>query len=1193
MHKFFLCFTLVFISFITKAQKEWVNWNSSSGGLSFKSDSGVLYNDVPKNSAWPDYQGQKAVSYSDPVTGEMLFLTDGKYIWNKNYKAIIDSFQTLISCDSDYYKIQIVPFVNDPSKFYLFHLYSAKGFVTERQGYSGAGCNDSILSNLYYSVLQMDFINNTGKLIVKNKPILKNPLDRVTLVKHANKKDTWVIAHAWDSSHFTAFLVTDTLIHEPVISVIGPEAPLPWNNIRGNIVASPDGKTIAVSSSNAAVEIYDFNNSTGTLRNFKAVSLTREGVSSLCFSPDNTKLYIAVLDYKSCEDYCKVYQVDLTEPDLNKSLFLVKRYYRKSLELSKAKDNRIWIKGASYMGDSMNHFDVIEYPNLPKHACIIKEKYFSYGSNINFPNIISDYIQQATEKKIVKMNFPDTIKVCFGKASLDADAGYESYIWNTGETTRSIAITQPGLYTVLAGKKGFPKPEAYGYVYVKSTGAEVFNATDTFFCPKTLHVLKVPESITNILWMDGDTSRVKFVENNQYKITGIDNKGCVVWDSICIAIHDKPFADFGNDTTLCPHQSLKLNFKTYGDSSNPQSANAAYLWQDGSTKNSFTIKQAGTYWGGIKFSGCTVADTIKVNYVSIPDVDLGKDSNLCVGDNLKLYVEPSTAAYLWSTGSTSNTITAATSGKYWVKVSKSICVNKDTIQLSFNSYPVISLSKDTSLCEGTSLILSPSNDTSYKYKWQDGTTANTFKVTKGGTYSVAAINKVCVTADTVKVDYISLPNVNLGKDTSLCEGNSIALSVEQSNANYLWSTGNTSNKITIAKAGTYWVKISQNKCFKTDTVELNFRPLPVISLPKDTVLCEGASMVLSPSSNTDYKYKWQNGDTTNNLPVTTGGTYSVIAKYNGCAAADTTKVDYISLPDVKLGRDTSLCEGDSLTLSIASSDAKYLWNTGYTTNRITVNKSGNYWVKISKSVCFKADTIQLNLKPLPVIALPKDTVICAGTSLTLSPSSNTAYTYKWQNGDISDKFSVTSGGKYSVSVNYNGCFTSASTSVDVMYQPYIKLFDTAMCKTEQLLLDPHVAVSDQVIWQNQSTQHTYLVKTPGIYSVKAYNNCGSDFKQIEVTERLCKIIMPTAFTPNADRLNDEFKIRYPEVVKSFQLSLYNRLGQKIFQTTNPYKGWDGTINGIQQPMGTYIWQLKYTDIENNSEVLTGYVLMLR
>jgi gliding motility-associated-like protein len=87
--------------------------------------------------------------------------------------------------------------------------------------------------------------------------------------------------------------------------------------------------------------------------------------------------------------------------------------------------------------------------------------------------------------------------------------------------------------------------------------------------------------------------------------------------------------------------------------------------------------------------------------------------------------------------------------------------------------------------------------------------------------------------------------------------------------------------------------------------------------------------------------------------------------------------------------------------------------------------------------------------------------------------------------------------------------------------------------------------------------------------------------------------MPTAFTPNGDNRNDIFRIKYPDIIKALYMAVYNRLGQKIFETADPYKGWDGTINGTPQPMGTYIWKINYTDIKNNKESLSGYILMIR
>ncbi|HEY6975273.1 MAG TPA: T9SS type B sorting domain-containing protein [Chitinophagaceae bacterium] len=910
MYKTSPLFIFLLFSFsVLRAQKEWVNWNSPAGGVTFKSGSGALYTNVPNNLKWPDYIGTRAYSFNDSLTGDMRFLTDGKSIWNKNYKCILNpKLDSLISCDDDFYKVQIVPFTDDHSKFYLFHLYSARGFVSQMDIGSPKGCADQNLSNLYYSVLQMN--NDSGKLIASNIPILKNPLDRVTLIKHANKKDTWVIAHPWDSAYYAAFLITDAMVHQPVISVIGPPAFLQWSNIAGTITASPNGDIIATSSSNSTVEIYSFDNSTGILSNYKTINFPSEEVTSLCFSPDNTKLYIAVTDTKTCDDYSKIYQVDFKEHNLNKSLFMIKKYPRRILKLSKAPDNKVWIK-------VNRRFDVIEYPNQPKNAAITRERYLRSSSPVYFPNIVNDYIKQPAEKPIEKLNLPDTLKVCFGKAQLDVGAGYESYIWNTGDTGHSIEVTRPGLYAVLAGKKRFSKPDAYGYVYVKSTATAIFPADNLLFCPKTSHTLTIPQNITNIHWMDKDTSHIRPAEEGLYTLTGVDDKGCTVWDSVCVSIHNYPMVSFGNDTTLCSQQTLQLKMSSYFDSTNLRNIKSStYKWQDNSTKNLFNVTKTGTYTGSVSYDGCTVSDTIQVNYIPMPKVDFGRDTSLCEGDSLKLFVEPFNVNYLWSNGSTLNTITAKATGNYWVKVSQQFCVN-------------------------------------------------------------------------------------------------------------------------------------------TDTILINFKPSPRISLPNDTVICAPNRLTLHPSAS-------------------------------------------------------------------------------------------------------------------PIV-----------------------YKYKWQNGDTTDKFIVTTTGSYSVAANLNGCYAADSVSIDVIAKPSLKLFDTILCKGEQLLLDPGITDRDTALWQDQSMRHTYLVTKSGIYSVSVTNKCGTDFKAINVVQKFCKLTMPSAFTPNSDKLNDLFRLKYPNIVKTIHFSVYNRMGKKIFETTDPYKGWDGTINGIPQPVGTYIWQINYTDIDNNKAFSSGYVVLIR
>ena len=87
--------------------------------------------------------------------------------------------------------------------------------------------------------------------------------------------------------------------------------------------------------------------------------------------------------------------------------------------------------------------------------------------------------------------------------------------------------------------------------------------------------------------------------------------------------------------------------------------------------------------------------------------------------------------------------------------------------------------------------------------------------------------------------------------------------------------------------------------------------------------------------------------------------------------------------------------------------------------------------------------------------------------------------------------------------------------------------------------------------------------------------------------------MPNAFTPNNDGHNDVFEVKYPQLIKTIQMTVFDRWGQKVFESNDPTKGWDGTLNGIKQPVGNYVWIIKYTDLLGNSKKKSGNVLLIR
>ncbi|MCH2224672.1 MAG: PKD domain-containing protein [Crocinitomicaceae bacterium] len=131
--------------------------------------------------------------------------------------------------------------------------------------------------------------------------------------------------------------------------------------------------------------------------------------------------------------------------------------------------------------------------------------------------------------------------------------------------------------------------------------------------------------------------------------------------------------DLGNDTTLCPGQSLTLDGTTTNG--------IDYLWQDNSTDTSYFVNQAGTYWVEASNNCNTELDSIIVNYSTL-SIDLGPDLNLCNGDSTIMDAGNSGALYLWNDGSTDQTLTLTDDGDYWVVISDGICSASDTVSIN-------------------------------------------------------------------------------------------------------------------------------------------------------------------------------------------------------------------------------------------------------------------------------------------------------------------------------------------------------------------------------------------------------------------------------------------------------------------------------------------------------------------------------
>jgi large repetitive protein len=132
------------------------------------------------------------------------------------------------------------------------------------------------------------------------------------------------------------------------------------------------------------------------------------------------------------------------------------------------------------------------------------------------------------------------------------------------------------------------------------------------------------------------------------------------------------------------------------------------------------------------------------------------------------------------------------------------------------------------------------------------------------------------------------------------------------------------------------------------------------------------------------------------------------------------------------------------------------------------------------------------------------------------------------------------------------------------------------------------------LWQDGSTTQSYTVTKPGLYILSASNECGASTDSVLITQGVCNLYMPTAFTPNGDAKNDVFKAGFGEDIITYQLQIYNRFGQLVFETKDKNAGWDGKWNSKEQPAGAYVWFVQYNTASNKTiQQLKGTLLLIR
>lgn len=409
---------------------------------------------------------------------------------------------------------------------------------------------------------------------------------------------------------------------------------------------------------------------------------------------------------------------------------------------------------------------------------------------------------------------------------------------------------------------------------------------------------------------------------------------------------------------------------------------------------------------------------------------------------------------------------------------------------------------DTSFCQGGSLNLhlSAVNGIFHWYQlfpngnYSMSAVSDSIRIENSGTYYVEMRQNDCngcIMLDSIRVTVLPKPLFTLGPDRYLCQGDSVQLTTSLTNANHTWSTGATTPAIWVHQGGLYWAEaeFNNNGCAVRDSILITEVPGINFSLPNDTTLCTGQTILLSPGVPNAY-YLWQNGTTQPVFNVTQPGTYWVrVSSVYGCWHTDTIVVNYINAQQVNLGNDTTLCTGSVLPLGINLPNATYVWSTGSTANQITVTQPGSYWVEVTNGNCVQSDTINVAFAAPPVVNLGNDITLCPGGQLVLDPRVSNAV-YLWQDGSTAPTFTVNQPGLYWVEVKQNSCTVRDSITVSYYAEQPLSLGpDTRFCTGDSLTLNAGPGFV-QYNWSTGATTPQLVVHNAGSYWVAATNANG-------------------------------------------------------------------------------------------------------
>jgi len=601
-------------------------------------------------------------------------------------------------------------------------------------------------------------------------------------------------------------------------------------------------------------------------------------------------------------------------------------------------------------------------------------------------------------------------------------------------------------------------------------------------------------------------------------------------------------------------------------------------------------------------------------------VNLGNGISQCGGTAI-LDAGNAGSTYMWSDGSTAETLQVSVSGNYSTTVTNSNgCSATSTEQVIIKPVPVVYLGNDITSCGGA-VTLNAGNP-GQTYLWSDGETTQNIQADSTGTYSVSVTNSAngCSASDTIMVTIDTIPVVVLNTIAPKCGGTD-TLDAGNAGSVYLWSDGSTNETVVISSSAIYRVTVTNgNQCSATASENIIIHPLPVVSLNIQQNVCNTVasfSLYGGAPAGGAYFVDYIADTSFNTIDAGIAG-HQVTYIYSdslGCTDSASTYITVRKHPFITTLNFPPTCAGGTpidLNNYFTPPGGVYI-GLGVATHYFYPPLSGPGKDTVIDIVtdnygCVDTSIFPVTIQPAVRVSMTPsvlDNAICAGQTVSFNAAGAEQYQF-FINGVAADSLSSTN--TYSTFalqnadvvtvVGTNACSadTSGPLGFEVHSLPVVSAGnDTSVALGQSVQLNGVATGSGLLVYQWSPAPVLSIANIPNpVYSGSAdstvftlsvsdtYGCIDSNHVTVYVYVPNA-IVLPNIITPDGNGKNDTWKINSRVDLTGSKLTIFNRWGETVFYEENYHNEWGGTYKdtGEKLPDGTYYYELTVPSQDNH------------